>query len=128
MRYATLGLCWGLVAWLLAARAVGPAIWAGVLASPLIGVIIGRAVHVRFEAASSRWRRALLSLLSLYLGATLFGLSVGVRDLIVGRADGNVGLITMWYGATIFLIPLWPLAHVTHTGLVILAPSWRRGA
>jgi hypothetical protein len=99
--------------------------------SPLVGLVVGRATHPRFVAAPSLGRRVLAALVSLYLGATLFGLTLGVRDVIVGSGGGYAEVLwsrvlSIWYGTSLFVIALAPLAYLTHVMLALDVPWWRR--
>lgn len=116
------GALWGGLAWLLGAKAYGPIIWAGLIASPLIGVLVGRITQEAFERLSGVWR-GLVVLASVYLGATLFGLVVGGYDWASRR--GGIGrlpevllqdVMATWWGVTVtgFILMLWPLAYLTH--------------
>jgi len=115
------GTGWGLIAWGLGRQAYGPAIWGGVAAAPFIGLVVGALLHPRFEGTSG-WRRWLVALLSLYLGATMFALAVGVTDALTGSASRGTlevvlqAVIGTWWGVTVagFWIALWPLAYLTH--------------
>ncbi|MEQ1857640.1 MAG: hypothetical protein ABL963_14365 [Longimicrobiales bacterium] len=129
-RYALAGLLWGGLTILLAGRAFGDSIVGGVLASPLIGLLVGSTMH-RLFLSDSAWRRAWVSLASLYLGAVLFGASIGVYDWV--RTGFDLGPEVVWqgavaalYGTTLFLIGLWPLAYVTHMALATDIRWWRR--
>lgn len=115
------GALWGLVAWGLGAKLYGAGLWGGIAAAPFIGVGIGLLQQARFENTAG-WRRWLVALTSLYLGATLFALSVGVTDALTGSASRNgmevisTALLGTWWGVTLtgFLIALWPLTYLTH--------------
>jgi hypothetical protein len=130
MAYALLGTCWGLLAALLGGRALGEPILYGVFASPLIGLAVGRVLHPRFARAPVVYR-ALIAFASLYAGAVLFGLVIGLGEL--AGAGGGRGLEVLWrdvasvlYGTSVFLIALWPLAYLTHALLAMDLPWWRR--
>jgi hypothetical protein len=130
MAYALLGTCWGLLAALLGGRAIGPPILYGVFASPLIGLAVGRILHPRFVGSPGVYR-ALIAFVSLYAGAVLFGLAVGIGELVAGR--GARGLEAVWqgvaavlYGTSLFVIALWPLAYLTHVLMMTKVPRWRR--
>ncbi|MGE0160745.1 MAG: hypothetical protein AB7T31_15175 [Gemmatimonadales bacterium] len=130
MAYALLGTCWGLLAALLGGRALGSPILYGVFASPLIGFVVGRLLQARFARASAAYR-ALIAFTSLYLGAALFGLAIGLGELVDGsRAAGAEvvwqGIAAVLYGTSLFLIALWPLAYLTHVLLATDVPWWRR--
>ena len=122
LRLLFAGAAWGIVAYLLAAKAFGPVIWGGVLAAPLIGLPVGRALHPWFERVEG-YRRGLVALASVYAGAIAFGLAVGLYDLVRGGTSRvalevvlQAVLGTLW-GATLFIIALWPLAYGTHWAL-----------
>ena len=107
----------------LGARAFGPALVGGLVASPLIGVVIGRVIQLRFQAAVG-WRRWGWSVVSLYLGVVCFGGAVGVAEQLVRwRVAGGLSLErfvesifgALW-GVTVggFWLFLVPLAFGTH--------------
>jgi hypothetical protein len=130
MAYALLGTCWGLLAALLGGRALGEPILYGVFASPLIGLAVGRLLHPRFSRAAVVYR-ALIAFASLYVGALLFGLVIGVGELVA--AEGGRGIEVLWqdvaavlYGTSLFVIALWPLAYLTHALLASDVRWWRR--
>jgi len=112
------GACWGGVAYLMGIRYPGPAIWAGVAAAPVIGLIVGVLMSPSYKW--STWARVTSSLLSVYVGATLFGLVVGVyrmyRLSAVGVTSGPVieDIASAWYGTTIYFPMLWALACLNH--------------
>jgi len=130
MVHALLGTCWGLLAALLGGRALGPAILHGVFVSPLIGIVVGRLIHPRFVRSSGAYR-ALIAFASLYASALMFGLAIGLGELV--RGGGAEGAEVIWqgvasvlYGTSLFVIALWPLAYLTHVLLAMDAPWWRR--
>jgi hypothetical protein len=130
MAQALLGTGWGLLAALLGGRAIGPPILYGVFASPLIGVVVGRFLHPRFARASGAYR-ALIAFASLYSGAAMFGLAIGVGQFFGAR--GNDGPEVLWegvaavlYGTSLFVIALWPLAYLTHVVLATDVRWWQR--
>jgi hypothetical protein len=115
-----LGLGWGLLAALLGGRAIGSPVWGGVLASPLIGVVIARLSLGHFEATGGA-RRAAITLAGLAGGAILFGLATGITDSI--QHPGTTALDTigshvvgvLWGTfVTGFVLFLWPLAWVSY--------------
>ncbi len=116
------GAAWGGLGYLLGADAVGPAIWPGVVASPLIGLVVGLGIHPRF-AGSTGGARWLWALASLYLGAVLFGLVIGVADELAMAGSGRMPgaaiaetVVGVLWGVTItgFVLVLGPLAYLTH--------------
>lgn len=116
------GAVWGGVAYLLAGRAFGRSIWPGVLAAPAIGLVVGAVLQGAFERAARGGRR-LISLLSLYGGATLFAVAIGLGSML-GVSPGNrrfpaallEPVIGVWWGLTLtgFVLALWPVAYLTH--------------
>jgi len=121
-----IGVLWGALAWGLGARGLGPAVWAGVLLSLLIGLAVGALMQPAFERFEG-FRRWLVALGTLYLGSTLFGLVVGIAEsprLGVGWSRFPEGILegvgSVWWGLTLtgFLLVLWPLAYATHAFLV----------
>lgn len=131
VHYLLAGALWGGLAALLGSRAFGRHIWAAVLASPLIGLATGVLMQEPFERLAG-WRRGLVALGSVYLGATLFGVIVGLAA--AGSTGGTPhtaamrvveAVVTVWWGVTLggFLLFLWPLAYLTHYLL-----EWRESA
>lgn len=122
------GTVWGVLALLLGHRAWGPAIWPGVMAAPFLGLAVGALTQPRFEQASGA-RRALVALMSLYVGTTMFGIVIGVGTWL-GISPGAhrfpavlvEPVLGVWWGLTVtgFFIALWPLAYLTHKWL-----QWR---
>lgn len=122
--YLLSGLAWGALAWVFGAKALGPSIWAGIFSSPVIGLIIGLTLQRRFEAASVV-RRWLFALLGLYVGATLFGVVIGVAEWWpVSDSQGVAENLVEGVGATVigmtitgFFVLFWPLSYLTHRTL-----------
>jgi hypothetical protein len=121
------GAVWGLVALALGHRALGRPIWGGVIASPLIGVIVG--VGFRWIRNLGTVRRVLASLLSLCVAAALFALAVGLFDAATG-ARGRVlsevilqPVPAVLWAVTIggYFLFLWPLSYANHLWLDRLA-------
>lgn len=118
------GAFWGLVAWSLGAKVYGTGLVGGIIAAPFIGVGVGLLLQAPFENTVG-WRRWLVSLASLYLGATLFALVVGVTGALAGSPARNPlqvvweAVLGTWWGVTLtgFLIVLWPMAYLTHVVL-----------
>src|SRR5690349_1968432 len=108
------GACWGGVAYLMGIRYPGPAIGAGVAASPVIGLIVGILMSPSYRW--STWARVTSSLLSVYVGATLFGFVVGAHRVYVASGAGMTSspifedMASAWYGTTIYFPALWALA------------------
>jgi hypothetical protein len=118
------GVCWGGIAWLLGVRAFGPELYAGVAAAPFIGVAVGLATQ-RLFARTTGWRRGLTALVSLYLGAVLFAIPMGIAaSLMRGRWTTTLSHLaaaetSVLWGVTMtgYFIVLWPLAWLTHHGV-----------
>ena len=116
------GLVWAGFAYLLGSRSFGSAIRGGLLAAPLIGLAVGWLTQTGFENAAGG-RRGLVALVSLYLGAMLFGLSIGVTRLLVDGGGQRAALevlleplFAVLWGITFtgFVLFLWPLSYFTH--------------
>jgi hypothetical protein len=107
----------------------------GFIAAPLVGVIVGAAYRRAYSL--SRWKQFGISLLTLYLGASLFAISGGLLDMALrGRmeryivqADGSrafayrvlssavtTPLVGTLWGLTFggYGLVLWPLAFLNH--------------
>ena len=123
------GCVWGAIAWLLARGPMGPVAWGGILASPLIGIVIGR---LGLPARRARpWVRALLALATLYAAVVLFGVAAGIGDAlrpIQGRDSLEVvaqAVLGCLWGVTFtgYFLVLWPLAVWNHGLVARLAPG-----
>jgi len=116
------GVLWGGLAFLLGRRAFGPPVLAGMLGAPLIGLAVGAMTQPAFERLAGG-RRMVLALGSVYLGATGFGLAIGIGTWL-GLTAGSRRLpavliepvLGSWWGVTMtgFWLALWPLAYATH--------------
>jgi MFS family permease len=129
---AVSGCAWAWIAVSLLDRASSRPVWAGVLASPVIGALAGmlsRGFQRRRLPA-----QALLALSSLYCAAALFGAAGGLADVLFGvnagpgwhRTPGAAmieSVLAMLWGLTFtgYVMVLWPLAWVNH---VIVARFW----
>jgi hypothetical protein len=98
------------------------AVWGGAYASPFIGLIVG--VVFRHAGSLSLLRRALLSLLSLYLAAVLFGLAVGIYDAFFRDIPDRIvsaviiqAILAVLWGLTFagWVLILWPLSFLNHS-------------
>ena len=125
--FALAGLLWGCLAWVIGFRVIEVGPLMGVAASPLIGLALGAGFQGRFERAS--WSGQVgLALVTLYLGATLFALVVGLGNALSGGGgSGDVRAVVagVWYGATVLLIVLYPLIYFTHLALASDSAWWR---
>jgi hypothetical protein len=114
------GMIWGVIALLLGSRPLGGLIWGGVLGSPLIGLIAGWAAMQM--KPRTKLAAAGISLASLYLSASLFGISVGLFDWLTGNPQRNalelilqpVPAILWGLTFTAYVAALWPLAYWNH--------------
>jgi hypothetical protein len=117
------GMVWSLLAYWLARSLTGTRattsphlatlLSGGMLASPLIGVLIG-SVSRGFSRLGLRLR-VLVALADLYFGAFLFLWATGIPPL--------VGLV---FGLTLsgYFVVLWPLSYLNHT---LIAAAWTGG-
>ncbi len=113
------GCLWAGVAWLIG-HEMGRFLWGGVLASPIIGLIVGAVTLPTYRL--STWKRVWIMLLTLYVAAALFGLAIASYDLMFGdpsrgRMEGvlQTVLAVLW-GITFtgYFVILWPLAYWNH--------------
>ena len=118
--------------------AEGDIIWGGMLASPVIGVLVGLVVE-RLHGLSTP-SRVVVSLADLYLAACLFGIAVGVYDLLTGINAGPgwqripsavviQDVLAVLWGLTFtgYLLFLWPLSYANHVLVWNLARGKGRG-
>ncbi|MFN0206540.1 MAG: hypothetical protein ACKVS6_09550 [Planctomycetota bacterium] len=124
------GGIWAVIAYILVKSHLLDATWGGVMASPMIGLIIG-ILFRRIMQCSFGWR-AFLTLVSLYLSATLFAVACGVHDAyfrgIANRDAIEVigsSVFGVLYGLTLFgyFLFLWPLAYANHALLARALPE-----
>ena len=127
------GLLWAAIAMVLL-RPMSPETWGGVIAAPFIG--LGAGVASALFPTEGRVRRALFSLVSLYVAVAMFGLGIGIFDLVAGQNIGDGwrripsavvlegALATLW-GLTFtgYVIVLWPLSYANHS---LLSRLWKR--
>jgi len=104
------GLAWSGLAYALAREVLGDAIWGGILASPVIGVVVGRLFHPFDHATVGR---LLSALASLYFAVALFGIAVGATEWILNPYPERNG------PALVVQNLLGCLAGITFTGLVV---------
>jgi hypothetical protein len=125
---AAAGLLWGAIAWGVAYAALAPAVdfvevprflWGGMLAAPVIGLMIGRASR-DFEKLSILYQ-AWLSLASVGVSAILFVLCNDLWHALVRGAWPSledIGLAPFLVFLAVFrtgiVLVLWPLAFLTH--------------
>ena len=111
------GCVWGVIALCLSLGGFGWLIIGGIAAAPLIGLSVGYIYRPAYGFPKSV--KVLASLITLYLAAALFGLSVGIFDIFWGdntnRIISAVILQGMWatlWGVTFtgYILLLWPLS------------------
>ncbi len=115
------GCAWAGIAYLIGRTALGPILVGGLLASPLIGLVVGRLYRPAY-ALSTRGR-ALAALVTFYIAVALFGLAVGLYDAFALAVPGRIpsavviqAVIGMLWGVTFtgYVVVLWPLAYLNH--------------
>ncbi|RPI54113.1 MAG: hypothetical protein EHM55_11775 [Acidobacteria bacterium] len=114
------GCGWGVVAYVIGHPAFGHRISGGIVAAPLIGILVG---HLsRPFGAKPRWMQILWSLLFLYFAATCFAIVIGSTDFLSQRLDVTLiaaltahilAVLSGLTGSGYFLV-LWPLSFFNH--------------
>lgn len=113
------GIVWGCIVGALAHRSIPRAIWGGILVSPAIGLLLGVATQ-RWHRLPRHWR-IVAALLSVYAGAVLFGLAVGIYDWWFGGIHGRIpfavvqqSVLAFLWGLTFtgYVLLFWPLAYL----------------
>jgi hypothetical protein len=118
---ALAGCVWAILVYLISLGAMGSIILGGLIASPFIGLLIGFLYKPVYKLPKAG--QVFMSLLTLYLAATLFGLAMGLYDayrhdipnrILSGVIIQSV-LATLW-GLTFlgYFVLLWPLSYFTH--------------
>ena len=115
------GCVWAIIAYVLSFGAFGSLIIGGLIASPLIGLLVGMLYRPAYKLP--KVSQCFLSLVTLYLAVTIFGLAVGFYDAysraIPNRITSGVILqttIAAVWGITFtgYVLLLWPLAFLNH--------------
>jgi len=106
------GLIWGVLAFAAGYEALGGLAWAGLIASPLIGVAVGWLYRPLHRAPMAL--HLILPIISLYVAAMLFGVAVGIADTALRWTVDDLRLTTLVPGAV--LVVWWGL---TFGGLII---------
>ena len=127
---AASGLLWGAVVTCIAFDVAPRSIWGGLIASPVIGFVIGSATKGWGQLRTSL--RITAALLCLYIAAACFGLAVGLYDWLIvdipNRVPEAVVLQSVFgflYGLTFsgYVLLFWPLAYINHWLLGRISPS-----
>jgi hypothetical protein len=115
------GVVWGGIALGLGYGWMHQRVWGGVLVAPLIGLAVG--IAARGFDRRPGWLRALHALAALYIAAALFGLAVGVADLVLLDAPGrrpfavvlqSVHAVLWGLTFTGYVLLLGPLSYANH--------------
>jgi hypothetical protein len=114
------GCGWGLVAYSIGHAALGRHIWGGIIAAPLIGVVIGRLS--RPIGVRSRGYQIAAALFDLYLAATCFAVAMAVFDFVWGPRNVTFSalltqsVLAVLWGVTFpaYFLVLWPLSFFNH--------------
>lgn len=123
---ALVGIGWGVLAYWFGNEAFPQSIWAGAAVSPLIGLVAGWLYRPACSAPLGK--RVALSLATLVLAVTMFGLAIGLWDAmrpLSSYASGNKmfwstvsqALLSVWWGIvfTGAILGVWPAALITHS-------------
>jgi hypothetical protein len=114
------GCGWGLIAFFIGHAAFGHGIWGGIVAAPLIGVLIG---HLSKSIESkSRLDQIVASLFDLYLAAICFAVATAMFDFVWGPRHVPFSAVLMQHvlgvlwGLTLtgYFLVLWPLSFFNH--------------
>jgi len=115
------GCAWAIIAYVLSFGAFGSNIIGGLVAAPLIGLLVSIIYRPAYKL-SKVWQ-VFLSLGTLYLAVAMFGLAAGFYDAF-WRGIPNRGITEVIFqmvvaaimGITItgFVVLLWPLAYFNH--------------
>ena len=120
------GCVWAGIAWVLLDQRINAGIAGGILASPLIGIVMG-SFSKDFRERPILVRTA-VALITLYIAAALFGTAGGVADFAFGSGMRTAGAIVgaVWafvWGLTFsgYFVLLWPLSYLNHS---VIARTW----
>lgn len=112
----TFGLTWGLFGYII----VGEGALGGLIASPFIGLLIGR-IALSAVPYGIGWMFP-VSLVNLYIAVFLYGLASGIYDYAVIRADQSVSPVViiesvfafLWGLTFLYIIFLYPASLANH--------------
>jgi hypothetical protein len=121
------GCVWAGIAWFLLDQRINPAITAGILISPLIGITVGSFSRHFGERRPSM--RAAVALFTLYFAAALFGSIGGIVDFAFGTGSQDIlsailaSVFFVSWGLTFtgYFLILWPLAYINHS---LISRAW----
>jgi hypothetical protein len=114
------GLAWAALAYLFGRDPLGEAIWGGIVAAPLIGILVGRLFHP-FEHPKPH--HLFWALSSPYVAVGLFGLAAGMADWMWNEypeRNGPALVVQMFlgcvWGVTFagLVVVFWPLCVLNH--------------
>lgn len=127
------GLFWGALAYVFGLHQLKPGIWAGMLAAPFIGMLMGTVS--RSFSRRSLPAKLLISLAVLYGAAMLLAVATGVSGAIATLTlDPGAASVRTYLIGPLFVVPwgltagpvllMWPLAYFN---LSLVSESWRSG-
>jgi hypothetical protein len=115
------GCAWAGIAYVIGHEMLGRALVGGILAAPVIGILVGRLYRPAYRL--SLGGRAIATIVTFYIAIALFGLAVGLYDAYARPVPGRIPsavvsqdvIGTVW-GVTWmgYVVVLWPLAHFNH--------------
>jgi hypothetical protein len=107
------------------------AVWGGLVAAPVIGVLVGLLSRNFSELGWSA--KVTVALANLYLAVWLFIMAANVVKLLAGEGGWSQGFKALVSGPIIgaflgltytgFVLFLWPLSYVNHT---LIGRAWKR--
>ena len=117
------GVLWGAAGVAIGYENFSGVIWGGLIASPLIGLVVGAATRPVLHARPLAL--LFMALLDLFLGAALFALSIGITEWIARDAtDRDPEVVYRVVPAVLcglvfsgYVLLLWPLAFANHRWL-----------
>ncbi len=116
------GVAWAGVARVLvpSGPGIGPPLWSGLLAAPVIGTVVGQVAGPFFRAMGA-WGKGIVALVSLYVAVVMFALAIplGVPSGISSAEHFYESVAVLVLGVTFsgLVLILWPLAVLNFLGL-----------